>query len=178
MFAIHLVYGLLFREALAADELKDYILELPAGIRVEGVTKADVKAADRAYWIVIVIQAAGLVALLAPARRVLEVDESGGVPTVPDALRHATRGTSLDPRLSRTGVGALLGGAGLAVAAWWLAERAGLLVIEPLADDLKFITYAAVRAGALGLAAPLALGAAVETLRSGRAASPEPRISA
>ncbi len=84
----------------------------------------------------------------------------------------------MDPRLSRTGVGALLGGAGLAVAAWWLAERAGLLVIEPLADDLKFITYAAVRAGALGLAAPLALGVAVETLRSGRAPSPEPRISA
>jgi hypothetical protein len=89
-------------------------------------------------------------------------DDTGSVPTVPDALRHLRdREARLSFRWGGSQWVTVLVGAVLAVATWYLAERVGLLAAEPLPDRFNFLALELVRGAALALAAPFLLGAVV-----------------
>ena len=171
----HLVYGVIFRDVLEVTELHPDVAALKAGRQVNNVGAKDLATSETARWIVLAVEVALLPVLIGAARRVVHKDEAGGVPTVPDALAHLR---DKDARLSFRWGGAQMAtvviGLGLAAATWYLAERAGLLVAEPLPDRFNFIALELARGVALALGAPFLLGAVVTAglARSGAPASP------
>ena len=164
----HLVYGLIYRDVLELEELHVYIRFLSPSRQVNGVGAQDLAAAESAYSWVLVAEAVCLPLLVLAARRVLVQDEDGGVPTVPDALTHLRDGRGpLGPRMGLPGLLALLGGTLIAAAVWYLADRAGLLLAEPLPDRFNFATFGLAHGLALALAGPFFLSGLVTALRSG-----------
>ena len=155
--AIHLVYGIVYRDVLAVEDLGVFISSLRPGVQVEGVSAADLAAARDNYLWVVVAQIAALPLCMAATHRVTAVDEQGGVPTVIDALTHPFGGGRFRMGLGFRGARAAAAGALVAVAIWWLVERGAILAIEPLPDRLNFIGFALARALALALAVPFAL---------------------
>lgn len=166
----NLVYGLLYKDVLELRELHLYIRFLSPSRQVRGVGAPDLAAAEGAFWWVVAIEAALVPLLVLAARRVLVHDEHGGVPTVPDAVTHLRdRRGPLRVRMGLDGLATLLAGTLIALAIWYLAQRIGFLIAEPLPDRFNFAAFALVRGGALALAGPFFLAAAVAALRA-----PEP----
>lgn len=164
----NLVYGFLYKDVLELDELHVYIRFLSPSRQVNGVGADDLAAAEAASSWVLIAEALVLPLLVLAARRVLVQDENGGVPTVPDALFHPRdRRGPLGVRVGLAGVVAFLGGAAVAVAVWYLADRAGLLLVEPLPDRFNYVSFGLVHGLALALAGPFLLAGVVAALRSG-----------
>ena len=155
--AIHLVYGIVYRDVLAVEHLGVFISRLRPGVQVEGVSAADLAAARDNYLWVVVAQIVVLPLCMAATHRVTAVDEQGGVPTVIDALTHPFGGGRFRVGLRFREAGTVAVGALVAVAVWWLVERAELLAAEALPDSLNFIGFALARGLALAVAVPFAL---------------------
>lgn len=168
----HLVYGFVYRDVLELRELHLFIRFLSPSRQVRGVGAPDLEAAENAMWWVLAVELALLPVLVLAARRVLVQDESGSVPTVPDALRHLRERRGRLRLPTPGGVATLIAGAALAIAVWYLAQEIGLLVAEPLPDRLNFAAFGLVRGLALALGAPFFLVFSVLALRTRRAAEP------
>lgn len=156
--AIHLVYGIVYRDVLAVEDLGVFINSLKPGIQVQGVSAADLTAARDNYLWVVVAQIAVLPICTAATHRVMAVDEQGGVPTVIDALTRPLGGGRFRLGPGARGAGVVIAGALVAAAVWWLVERGAMLAVEPLPDRLNFFGFALARTLALALAVPFALG--------------------
>lgn len=155
--AIHLVYGIVYRDVLAVEDLGVFITSLRPGVQVEGVSAADLAAAQDNYLWVVVAQIAVLPLCLAATHRVTAVDGQGGVPTVIDGLTRPFGGGRFRLRLGFRGAGVAVAGALVAVALWWLVERGVLLAVEAVPDRMNFIGFALARALALAVGVPFAL---------------------
>ncbi len=151
---IHVAYGLVFRDVVALYDVADEIQSAP----VRGVTSADLRTARLVFWGVNALELL-LIPLAARAtRRVMEVDESGDVPGVWDALRTAFRGTTRG--LQGLGGGRakeLLAALLAALAAGLLVERMGLLLAGFTPPDSRFAVVALVQTAARATGAPLLL---------------------
>lgn len=166
----NLIYGFVFRDVFRVHELHPFIAELRPGRQVLGVGQDHLEQAREAHWVLVGIEIALLPLLVLCARRILVVDESGGVPTVVDSLLHPLAGGhgAMSWRLGWGGVGAVIAGLGIAIAVAWLFDRAGMLLIEPLPDGTNFVAMPTVRGVALALGAPFLLCTAVVAGRAPR----------
>src|SRR5687767_1977691 len=117
---IHLVHAYVFKDELAVQEIGPEIASFPEGRQVRGVARADLGAERKFLFVALGVELLALPLVLRAARRVMDVDEEGGVPTVLDAWRRPGRGGSPEPGpvLAAGAVGAV---AGLIV--WSIGDR-------------------------------------------------------
>jgi len=169
---IHMVQAYLFKDVLAVQELAPEIRSFPEGRQVRGVAKGDLGAERAAF-----LGALGLELLLLPiayraARRVIEVDEAGGLPGVRDAWSHLG-GTSW-PSL---GSGPVMVAAALGAGAALLVLLIGNLLADMASADLAWAAFGLGRATAAALFVALVAGtAAALPTRSATAAAPPEKI--
>ncbi len=135
---IHLVYGLVFQDVLALQELHPAIAEFPRNRQVRGIGIDDVARARIWFWIVVGIDLALVPLFTRVCGRVLASDAGGQVPTAVGAWRSIrSPGPDLDVRggsfLGTIGAGLLLA---LAVAG--LTEALLLVLADLLPDALAF----------------------------------------
>lgn len=164
----HLVYGFILRDVLEIDELHRFVRGLQGGRTVNGVSSSDLERAEAWRWAVQAAQVLLLPLLVGAARRVIDEDEKGEVPTALDALRHPRSGEKLSFRFGGAEITTLALGAALAVTIWWLALKIGLLIAEPLPDPWNFISLPLAAGVAEALGIPFLLGALVTAGRAAR----------
>ena len=86
---VHLLYAFSFRNVIATQDIHAQIRELPADGRVLGVGEQQLTTASVGFWVLAGLELALLPLAVKATRRVVEVEQGGGVATVPDAWRHA-----------------------------------------------------------------------------------------
>ena len=152
---IHLVHAYVFREVIAVAELGPEIRAFPEGRQVRGVSKGDLDNERNSLVIVIAFEMLLLPIAYRAARRVIEVDEQGGVPTAVDAwthLRTAPRG-GLSP-----GPTAIAGVIGLVGA--WLVWTIGSQLADRASADMAWAVTGLTRAASVALFTALSCGVA------------------
>ena len=159
---LHVVHDFAFQRVVAVGELHEDIEDFTGDVKVRGVGPSELSAFRLAGWGVAAIEVLFVPLLVGAARRVRAVRDAGRLPTVTDAWSHArmgARGAFNGLRSPRIWVPAAL----TALLLGLLAERAGLLLIEPLGDGVAWTGDALARAlAAPFLVIPLALMARVK----------------
>ena len=154
VFPLHLVHGYVFRDVIAVSELHRAIEVFPERRQVARVSAADLAEARTWYAALTAVEIALIPALAGAAARVLQEDLRGGVP---GALRSWGGVGRLDLRGSFGRPGPVAVALVISVAAGWLAETTGRLLVEPLPEGLRWVGGALAAATARSLAAPLLL---------------------
>jgi hypothetical protein len=159
---IHISHAFAFKDVLAVQEIAPEIQQFPEGRQVRGVAKEDLD--KERNWMLLCL---GLEALLIPlvykgARRVIEVADEGGVPTVTDALAHL-RGTGRASLQSGPLMAAVFIGAAVAGLVWViggsLADMASADVAWAIIGVSRGLSVASFLAVILGVAASLPVSA-------------------
>jgi hypothetical protein len=148
---LHLVHAFVFRDAIAVAELHSEIEELPEGLKVKGVGAEDLDRARIAGWVITALEIALLPVVLGATRRVIEVDDTEGVPGVIDAYRHAGAGRGAPLRPPSGSAPTLIMAIVVGVAVGWLARAAGMLVVEPLGATWAWVGFGLVEGGSRAL---------------------------
>ena len=174
----HLVYGFIFRDVLEVDELHRFVKGLTPGRTVNGVGRSDLDAAVTWSRAVVAVEILLLPLLICAARRAMDRDEWGEVPTVIDALRHPRSGARLSFRFSGGELGTVLFGAVLGVATWLLTVQLGLLIAEPLPDPWNFLSFSLAYGVAEALGLTFFLGALITAGRAAGRRRSQPRAAA
>ena len=174
----HLVHGFIFRDVLEVDELHRFVKGLTPGRTVNGVGRSDLNAAVTWSRAVVAVEILLLPLLIGAARRAMDRDERGEVPTVIDALRHPRSGARLSFRFNGGELGTVLFGAVLGAATWLLAVQLGLLIGEPLPDRWNFLSFSLAYGVAEALGLTFFLGALITAGRAGGRRRSEPRAAA
>ena len=163
---LHVVYAATFQRVIAVSELHDDISRFPKTRQIRNVGRDQLRNARLGLLAVTLVEIAALPLVIRAARRTLEDDERGLLPTVTRSWAGAlapTHGALL--RALRRHLGPLLVGLVVALVVGILIERIGTLLIEPLPDDDAWGGVALVQAAARSLAAPfLAVPWAVASL--------------
>jgi hypothetical protein len=170
---LHLIYSVIFRDVIAMSELHPELSGLRPNAAVRGVGPSDLATSETFYWILTALEVAAIPFLVAGAGRVIEVEAEGGVPTVPDAYRHMREVRSrFTLRFDGSGWGAVVLGAGTALAIGYMFERAGLILTEVLPDDWLFLGAGLVRGLSRAVAAPFFLATVVTASEEARRGAP------
>lgn len=168
---LQVAYATAWHNVIAVRELHDDIAQFPPLRQVHSVGRDQLHDARLAYWVVVAVELALLPLLIRAARRVIESDARGELPSAPDAWRGAlARGGSLLRALARPGP--LITGAVVALAVGALVTAAGRLLVEPVGDERAFAAVGLVDGVARAAAAPFFLViAAVAAGAGGRRAA-------
>ena len=154
---LQLAYATAWHNVIAVRELHADIARFPPLRQVHSVGRSQLHDARLTYWVIVAVELVLLPLFVRAARRVVETDAAGGVPSALDALRgaFARGGGSVLRALARPGP--LVTGLAVAVAVGALASAAGHLLIEPVGDDRAFAAVGLVDGVARALAAPFFL---------------------
>ena len=156
---LHLIYSFTFRNVIATTEIHGEIERFPNYRQVRSVGPRELRDAAVGSWIL-----AGLELALVPlgvraVRRVIEVEDAGGVATVPDAWRTALSRRGSSARSSTQNLPAAAIGVVVALVLGFLVGRIGAVLTQPLTPDFSWLGHGAVGAIARAAAAPFALAA-------------------
>ena len=154
---IHLAYAFTFRNVIATHEIHPQIREFPNYRQVRSVGPKQLTHASIAFWALTGLEIIVVLPLAVKAtRRVLAVEEEGGVATAPDAWRHA-----LSRNETRTFTSASLPGVAIAVIAAFvlvtLVETALLTAAELVGARNNWATVGTVQGVARATAVPFVL---------------------
>jgi hypothetical protein len=156
---LHLVQAYVFKDALAVAELAPEIRAFPEGRQVRGVAKQDLENEKTTLLIVLGIEILLLPLVLAAAKRVVEVSDRDGIPTVVDAWTHLTA----PPRggyLSGPGLVALV----LGLVSAWLTWMIGTRLADMASADLAWALIGVTRATSVALLVAITCGTAVSVV--------------
>ncbi|MGH2757202.1 MAG: hypothetical protein ACRDI3_05380 [Actinomycetota bacterium] len=168
---LHVAHAFLFRNVLSVAELRPDIADFPEGRLVRNVGVEQLNDERSTLGVLLIVEAGISLLLLGAARRVVEVDADGGVPTVTDAYEHAA-GSLRKAWFGIDRLGILVTCAVIGVAAGWLAYRIGLLVTELLGNDKAFAGIGATRGIAVALFLTFVIGPAATLSLTSRPAPP------
>lgn len=154
---IHLAYAFAFRNVIATHEIHPQIREFPNYRQVRSVGPKQLTHASIAFWAITGLEVIVVLPLAVKAtRRVLAVEEEGGVATAPDAWRDAFRKTG-----PHTFAPASLPGVAIAVIAAFvlvtLVEIAFLTAAELVGARNNWATVGTVQGVARAAAVPFVL---------------------
>ncbi|MGH2755451.1 MAG: hypothetical protein ACRDLB_13610 [Actinomycetota bacterium] len=151
---LHVGHALVFQRVIAVSEIHDAIEEFPSERQVRGVGKAELRDARLGLVAVTAVEILLLPLLARAARRVLSDDRHGVLPTVRGGWgRPSETGGNLARAWRKEG-SSLVVALVLALAIGALAERAGMLLTEPLADQRAWAGVGLAQAAARALAIP------------------------
>lgn len=144
---VHLVHAFVFRDVISVLRLTPEIEALPRGLEIKDVSPADLDGFRASLAVLAVAELALLPLAARAARRVVEVSDSGGVPTAPDAWRHALKARQPlgKPPLAPVAAGAAITAAVFVLARGLGAELAGMIPDErvwPVLGLLEGLTRA------------------------------------
>jgi hypothetical protein len=166
---LHLVYGFVFQDVIATRDIHEQISEFPNYRQARNVGPKDLTTARFAYWALSALELALVPLAVRATKRVIDVEDRGGVATAPDAWHHALdrgdRGRFDPATLPALGVAVIV-----AFVLGFLIERTGMMLVDALSDDVAWAAAAVVQGVARAVAAPFALSAFV----SGRIAKEVP----
>lgn len=154
---LHLAHSYWFKEVIEVAELHGQIASFPADRTVRDVGAGDLRDYLASLTVLALVELGLCLLLVRATRRVIEDDEAGRVPT---ATRAWLTGLALGGPYLRSltrDLGPLLVAGLVAAAVGILAERIGLLVIQPLGDQRAWVGIAVVQATSRALAAPFFL---------------------
>lgn len=166
---VHVVHAYMFRDALAVQELRPEISTFPEARQVRGVAKSDLRDERTFLYLALALEILSLPLVYRAARRVLAVDEDGGVPGVLDSWR------SLQP-LTGTPIGpvalvSIVGGAA-ALLVWAIGAR----VADMSSADFAWIVFGLSRATAVALVMAFITGAAAALATESPVARPVEKL--
>ncbi len=165
---VHLVHAFLFRDVLAVVDLRSEIDEFPETRQVRGVARSDLDTERYSLLLVVVAEALALPLLVRAARRVIAVDDTGGVSTVRDALAHLRKGGRTNPTAVKQAAIVGLIAAPLA----WLVWQIGGTIVDAVSRDARWAIVGLGRAASAALFMALVAGAAAATARSPETSRP------
>jgi hypothetical protein len=170
---LQVAYATIWHDVIAVADLHDDIEAFPPLRQVHGVGREQLGNARVAYWIVWAIELAAVPLLARVARRILDVDADGGVPSARDGWSHALArsGRAITTALAKPGP--LLVGGALSLGVYVLLRALGGMLAEPLADDRAFAGVGLLGGVARAAAAPFFLVVAA-VAAGGRRAGPGP----
>ncbi|HEX2234755.1 MAG TPA: hypothetical protein VHK89_00625 [Actinomycetota bacterium] len=154
---LHLAHAYVFRSVIEMRELRPDIETFGPHKLIRGVGRRDFDAARRSAWGLTALELALVPLLARAARRALEVDEGGGIPTALGSLREMRRAPGVLGALrrsSREGVAIAV----LALVVWWLARTVGLILSEAVPDPVSFAPVGLVEGAARALGGALLVG--------------------
>lgn len=168
---IHLVHAYVFKEALAVAEIGPEIRAFPEGRQVRGVAKEDLDDERKTLLIVLGIEVLLLPAAYRATRRVIEVSDEGGVPTVIDAWSHLRSATHSSLAPGPVAVAAVVG-----LIAAWLVWMIGSLLSDTASADLAWAVTGLTRALSVALFIAIASGVAASLPRERTQAAPAEKL--
>lgn len=178
MLPLETGYAFVHRDVIEVREITPFIEELPDGQRIKGVGSAEIDAAERDRLILNVVEAVLVPLLLvAAARRVLERDRAGVLPTATDAYVHGLTPYRPGPLPAVNRLGAVALALAFSVAVGALVWTGGKLIAELFPDRLAFVMLGLMAAAARSLALPWFLVAWIEAAEGREARRPPRRAS-
>jgi hypothetical protein len=150
---VHVVHAFVFRNVLAVQEIGPEIAAFPEGRQVRGVAKGDL--VDERNWLLIALAAELVLLPLAyrAARRVIAVDDAGGVPTVLDAWGHLGNEGGSRVSIGPVGVAGAIG-----IASGWLVWMIGKLLADMASADIAWALIGLFRGFAMAVAIAFVVG--------------------
>ncbi|MGH2750505.1 MAG: hypothetical protein ACRDK3_06485 [Actinomycetota bacterium] len=158
---VNVAWGFFFQDVIATQEVHAAIEALPSGDRVRGVDEEAIDRARYARFIALALQLALLPLMLRAARRAIERDQAGHIPTALGSWRFAATGARASSTSSRLS-GVALAMTGFAVVVWVLTSLIGRLLAAPVADSIAWLIVGLLQGAALALALPFVLVGLVE----------------
>ena len=157
---LHLAYTYVFQDVFTVSELHTQISRIHGKRQVHGVDKGDIRAAQTGILVLAALEVALIPLLATGARRIVERDRAGQLPTVVDAFRHLRLPRRASPDRQAVGrSGVILLAAVIGALAGLLVERIGLIVIQPFNGESAFVAIGSVQAIARAAGAPFLLTA-------------------
>ncbi|MDQ3963997.1 MAG: hypothetical protein M3277_08830 [Actinomycetota bacterium] len=158
---LNLAHAFVFRNVLAVSELAPDIEAFPEGRKVRNVGSAELRDERTTGIVLLIVEAGLLVLVVGAARRSIDVEDGGGVATVPDSFANALsnlRGEAPDPRV-------VLGGVIVGAVSGWLTLTIGYRLAEILGSDAAYLGIGLSRGVAASLAGALIAGTAAASRR-------------
>ena len=152
---LHVIHALVYRDALAVQEISPEINTFPEGRQVRGIAKGDLTAERNALFLVLGVEVLLLPLAYRAARRVISADDEGMVPTVADAWAHLRGSPPGSLSLGPTAVAAAIG-AICAALLWSITNR----LADMASADTAWAVFGLGRATAVGMFVALATGTA------------------
>lgn len=157
LLPLHLAFALIFQDVIAVHELHGEIATFNDLRQVRNVGSGDLTAFRIAGVALLAVELALVPIATKAARRVIELDEAGGLPTVWDAWRNVRGSEGIEWRGSPRGP--LIVAFVYAIALGWILEKLLLLIAELATEDGFFALYALAQGTARSAAAPFLLAA-------------------
>jgi hypothetical protein len=154
LLPLELVSSLLHRDAIAVRDLHPYIEDLPGDQKVRGVGENEIRAAEEQRLFVTGLELVLLPLFLSAARRVLEAEGEGRLPTATDAWRRGLAPFRPGPLPSAGNWGAVLVALVFALSVGYAGYQAGRLLSEVFPDRFAFVILGTVEALSRSLALP------------------------
>jgi hypothetical protein len=170
---LHLAHAFAFRNVLSVADIRGDISEFPEGKKVRNVGTEELGDERSTLLVLLLVEAGISVLLVGGARRVVEIDDGDGVPTVTDAWSHALPLLQTVPVSARSS-GPLLVCGSIGVLAAFLIYRIGALATELLGDDKAFVGVGLSRGAAVALFVTFVIGP-VAALSTGNRPNPAPQ---
>jgi hypothetical protein len=159
LLPLEIAYGFLHKGAIANHEIRPFIVDLGEGTKIQGVGSPEFESAERNRVILTVIEVALLPLFIAAARRAIERDRLGELPSATDAYVHGLAPPRIGPAPPARAVGAVGLAALFAFVLAFAALRGGGLLVDLFPDRFRFVMLGLVEASARSLALPWFLGA-------------------
>ena len=164
---IHLVHAFVYRNALAVQEIRPEIQAFPEGRQVRGVSKGDLDQECNVLLLALGLELLLLPLVIRAARRVIEIDDEGGVPTVRSAWGGVKATGTGRFRVGPVTVAAAIGAA-CAYLIWSITDQ----IADMASADVAWAVFGLGRALAVGMFIALTAGTAGASTSRERAAAP------
>jgi hypothetical protein len=151
-----MTYAFIFRDVIAVGEIHDQVEDIAPGRQVRNVGPGQLRDARTGYLIVTALELASIPLLVRATRRVLADDEDTVVPGAWRAWAGSFRGPWV-PRGDRELWVAIAIGVAFAVIAGYLIERTGLLVVQMVDPDIRWLADGSVRGFSRAIGAPFGM---------------------
>lgn len=150
---VHVLHSFVYRDVVAVREIHEAVEELEPGQQVRRVSSDDLDRYRMTGWLIAAVEVALIPVLAGAVRMVLAARDAISVPA---AWSHAVAGWRADlPRLAHP-IGAIAGGAVVALTVGVMLRATGLLLSEPVGEAVSF--------GPVGLTEGIARAAAAPFL--------------
>ncbi|MDQ3940094.1 MAG: hypothetical protein M3238_01955 [Actinomycetota bacterium] len=158
---LHLIYSYAFRNVIATQEIHPQIRQFPNYRQVRSVGPKQLTHATVAFWGLTALELVLLPAFVKATRRVIEIEQDGGVSSVRDGWDAAFRRSEESFQFRRHALPAVVIGGIVAFVLGWLVEQVGLTLAGFGSVDYAWVLVGSVQALARAAAAPFALTAIV-----------------
>jgi len=147
---LHLAHAFVFRNVHTVADLAGDIAEFPGNKKVRNVGPAELDDERRTSLVLVIAELGLSIVLLGAAKRTIETDDAGRIPTIAEGFEHAIAGLKR-VRIAAPSVPPLLACGAIGALAGWLSWQIVSLAGEVLGNDTAFVAVGLARGSALAV---------------------------